>query len=275
MVASNVAVKHDPRAEQVARAVHAVLNPAQTILFGSRARGDYRWHSDIDIFIVTGSETEPDYRKRAKGVAEEARQELLPEADKVDVVCWTMARFLDGRPLRNNLANHVARDGVPIMPPEEIGYSSDYGAEAIDWNNVRTRVRDAMDNAYAIQQTVDPSLTPGKVLGHIAQQALEHGYKALLGANGHNYPVGWRGHDLVGLIALVRERLDLPADFPVPDEYHSYLTEYAGSAIYADDLPPLNRSRIHVEIPAAIEQLISLIVETSGYDPGSDHEATQ
>ena len=132
-----------------------------------------------------------------------------------------------------------------------------------------------MDNAYAIQQTVDPSLTPGKVLGHIAQQALEHGYKALLGANGHNYPVGWRGHDLAGLIALVRERLDLPADFPVPGEYHSYLTEYAGSAIYADDLPPLNRSRIHVEIPAAIEQLISLIVETSGYDPGSDHEATQ
>ena len=135
MVATNVAVKHDPRAERVARAVHAALNPAQTILFGSRARGDYRWHSDIDIFIVTGSETEPDYRKRAKGVAEEARQELLPEADKVDVVCWTMARFLDGRPLRNNLANHVARDGVPIMPPEEIGYSSDYGAEAIDWNN--------------------------------------------------------------------------------------------------------------------------------------------
>ena len=73
---------------------------------------------------------------------------------------------------------------------------------------------------------------------------------------------------------MVRERLDLPADFPVPGEYHSYLTEYAGSAIYADDLPPLNRSRIHREIPAAVEQLIRLIVETSGYDPRTDPEIT-
>ena len=87
--------------------------------------------------------------------------------------------------------------------------------------------------------------------------------------------MGWRGHDLAGLIALVRERLDLPADFPVPGEDHSYLTEYAGSAIYADDLPPLDRSRIHREIPAAVEQLIRLSVETSDYDPESDHEATQ
>ena len=246
------------------------MNPVQTILFGSRARGDYRRYSDIDIFVITGSETEPDYRKYAKRIAEQAREELLPEADKADVVCWTLQKFLDNRCLKNNLANHVARDGLPIMPPEDIGYSSDYGTESIDWNNVRTRVRDAMDNSYAIQQTVDPALTPPKVLGHIAQQALEHGYKALLGANGHDYPVGWRGHDLAGLIALVRERLNLGTDYPIPGEEHSYLTEYAGSAIYADDLPPLNRGRIHQEIPAAVDRLMRLIAETSGYEPATD-----
>ena len=264
--------RYDSRAAQVAGAVHDSLSPVQTILFGSRARGDYRWYSDIDIFVITADETEPDYREYAKSVAEQARKELLPEADKTDVICWTLKKFLDNRCLKNNLANHVARDGLPIMPPEEIGYSSDYGAESIDWNNVRTRVRDAMDNAYAIQHTVDASLTPGKVLGHIAQQALEHAYKALLGANGHDYPVGWQGHDLAGIIALVRERLSLPPDFPIPGEEHDYLTEYAGSAIYADDLPPLNRSRIHQEIPDAVEQLMRLMAETSGYDPSTDPE---
>lgn len=270
MVETAPITRYDSRAAQVACAVHDSLSPVQTILFGSRARGDHRWYSDIDIFVITAGETEPDYREYAKSVAEQARKELLPEADKTDVICWTLQKFLDNRCLKNNLANHVARDGLPIMPPEEIGYSSDYGAESIDWNNVRTRVRDAMDNSYAIQQTVDPALTPPKVLGHIAQQALEHGYKALLGANGHYYPVGWRGHDLAGLIALVRERLSLGTDYPIPGEEHSYLTEYAGSAIYADDLPPLNRARIHREIPDAVDQLMRLITETSGYDPATD-----
>ena len=272
MVGINIAVKHDPRAEQVARAVHDALNPVQTILFGSRARGDYRRHSDIDIFIITGSETEPDYRKHAKSLAEQVRKELLPEADKTDVICWTLERFLGGRPLKNNLANHVARDGVPIMPPEEIGYSSEYGDAAIDWNNVRTRAKDAMDCAYAIGHTVDIASTPEKVLGHIAQQALEHGYKALLGANGHEYPVGWRGHDLDGLVALVRERLDLPADFSIPGAEYTYLSEFAGGAIYANDLPVLNRDAIYRDIPAAVERLMTLIAETSGYNPGADPE---
>lgn len=262
--------KHDRRAAEVARAVHEVLNPVQTILFGSRARGDFRRYSDIDIFVITGSETEPDYREHAKRVAEQAREALLPEADRTDVVCWTLDKFLDNRCLKNNLANHVARDGLPIMPPEEIGYPSDYGEESIDWSNVRTRVRDAIGNADTLQNALDVNRANEKAFGHIAQQALEHGYKALLGANGHEYPVGWRGHDLASLIALVREKLALPDDVAVPGEYHSYLTEFAGSAIYADDLPPLNRSRIHQEIPDAVEQLMRLIAETSGYDPAND-----
>ena len=237
MVDTAPTTRYDSRAAQVACAVHDSLSPVQTILFGSRARGDYRWYSDIDIFVITAGETEPDYREYAKSVAEQARKELLPEADKTDVICWTLQKFLDNRCLKNNLANHVARDGLPIMPPEEIGYSSDYGAESIDWNNVRTRVRDARENAYAIQNGIDVERIGEKVFGHIAQQALEHGYKALLGANGHDYPVGWRGHDLAGLIALVRERLSLGPDYPIPGEEHSYLTEFAGSAIYADDLP--------------------------------------
>ena len=272
MVASNVAVKHDPRAEQVARVVHDALNPVQTILFGSRARGDYRRYSDIDIFIITGSETEPDYRKYAKSVAERARQELLPDADRADVVCWTLEKFLQSRCLKNNLANYVAREGLPIMPPEQTGYSSEYGAEAIDWNNVRSRIRDAIGNADTLQNALDINRANEKALGHIAQQALEHGYKALLGVNGHMYPVGWQGRDLDGLVALVRERLGLAPDFPIPGEEYGYLSEFAGGAVYAYDLPPLHRAAIHRDIPDAVARLMLLVAETSGYDPSVDSE---
>ena len=190
MVASNVVAKHDPRAAKVARRVHDTINPVQTILFGSRARGDYRWYSDIDIFIITGSETEPDYREHAKSIAERARKELLPEADKTDVICWTLEKFLHSRCLKNNLANHVARDGLPIMPPEETGYSSDYGEEAIDWDNVRTRVRDALGNADTLQNALDINRANEKAFGHIAQQALEHGYKALTRSQRSRLPGG-------------------------------------------------------------------------------------
>lgn len=270
MVDTAFITPYDIKAAQVAGAVHDALNPVQTILFGSRARGTHRPDSDIDLFIITAAETEPDYREYAKGIAERARQALLPEADKTDVICYTLERFLNDRALINNLANRVARDGVPIMPPEEIGYSSDYGEETVDWSNVRTRVRDAIGNSDTLQNALDVDRANEKVLGHIAQQALEHGYKALLSANGHDYPVGWRGHDLAGLIALVREKLEIPVEVSVPGEEYSYLTEFAGSAIYADDLPPLNRAAIHRDIPAAVEQLMSLIVDTSGYDPAAD-----
>ncbi len=273
MVNTGSITQHDTRAAQVAGVVHDALHPVQTILFGSRARGTHQSDSDIDLFIITAAETPPDYREYAKGIAERARQELLPEAGKTDVICYTLERFLNDRRLINNLANHVAREGLPIMPPDEIGYSSDHGAEAIDWNNVRTRVRDAMGNADTLQNALDVDRANEKALGHIAQQALEHSYKALLGANGHDYPVGWRGHDLAGLIALVRERLGLRSDFPIPGEDYRYLTEFAGSAIYADDLPPLNRAAIHRNIPAVVEQLMRLMAETSGYDPATDPAA--
>ncbi len=45
--------QHDPRALQIARSLHREVRPAITILFGSRARGDYvDGRSDIDIMLV-------------------------------------------------------------------------------------------------------------------------------------------------------------------------------------------------------------------------------
>ena len=45
--------KCDPRALRVAEDLHRKLEPKMTILFGSRARGDYEdGRSDIDIMVV-------------------------------------------------------------------------------------------------------------------------------------------------------------------------------------------------------------------------------
>ena len=57
MVDTAFITRHDTRAAQVAGAVHDALNPVQTILFGSRARGTHRPDSDIDLLILTAEET--------------------------------------------------------------------------------------------------------------------------------------------------------------------------------------------------------------------------
>ena len=45
----------DARAIAVAQAIHRMADPEQTILFGSRARGDYRPDSDVDVLIIKDS----------------------------------------------------------------------------------------------------------------------------------------------------------------------------------------------------------------------------
>ena len=44
---------HDPKARAVAKAVYDALNPRSVILFGSRARGDFRRDSDVDLLVIT------------------------------------------------------------------------------------------------------------------------------------------------------------------------------------------------------------------------------
>ena len=44
----------DPHAMEVARVIQEAVNPDLTILYGSRAVGDHREDSDLDIMVVTG-----------------------------------------------------------------------------------------------------------------------------------------------------------------------------------------------------------------------------
>ena len=46
------AIKTDRRALDVARKIHSMAESEQTILFGSRARGDHRPDSDVDVLII-------------------------------------------------------------------------------------------------------------------------------------------------------------------------------------------------------------------------------
>ena len=66
---SNSAGCPDPHALQIAAAAQEAVGPDLVILFGSRAVGDHREDSDVDILVVTGKEHSGSARAAAERAA--------------------------------------------------------------------------------------------------------------------------------------------------------------------------------------------------------------
>ncbi|MCY4557563.1 MAG: nucleotidyltransferase domain-containing protein [Chloroflexi bacterium] len=248
----------DPDAMVVTRAVFVQVQPVQAILFGSRARGTYGAHSDIDIAIITADPVPEDRRLEIDGIAERAARALHPDVPSTDVSFLTVAELLGGRVKKNTLANSIAKEGKPIMDGSTAGYDPEQ-EEAVNWDDVEARLKSAQEAVIDLEVLASSPRSSEGMLGYAAQQALEHAYKALIAAHGETYPTGGRdGHNLRILISRVQEVMG--QDFPVPGVDWQNLTEYAGVGRYQDDQPPLNdRQRLSREISAAVADIIGHI----------------
>jgi hypothetical protein len=71
------------------------------ILFGSRARGDYKENSDIDLAIE-------------KEVTEEDKYKIMNEIDLLDIIYKVDLVFLDST-IKKELVESIKRDGVVII----------------------------------------------------------------------------------------------------------------------------------------------------------------
>ena len=120
----------DPKAIAVARAVLETERPELAILFGSRARGDWKEDSDIDVMIVTNEAvtknseerhmTKPDYRSLRPGTAAAVRAERKARETyqgpvRVEPVWVTPAEYRSNRACRNSLESVAASEGI-LMP---------------------------------------------------------------------------------------------------------------------------------------------------------------
>ncbi len=257
------ATQPDIQAISIARQIHEMASAEQTFLFGSRARGDHRLDSDIDVLVVK-EERQPeswleDLRQRARHM----QKTQLPKASGIDIICMTESEFTKGRILRNHMANTITKEGYPIMPGERVGYGTDYEDERIDWDDVDKKITDATGAATWINAIQDAGIIDAGddlQFGRVAQNALEFAYKAVLGAHGCEYPVSGRdGHNLRILAELLRENQIIGANEIAPGENHRYLTEFGGAAVYAHEHPPLDRRLIADEIPQAVEQLRDMV----------------
>ena len=249
----------DKRALAIARTIHESAESEQTFLFGSRARGDYRADSDVDVLIIKHAQPSEPWLEKLRYEARLEQRKQLPEASGVDVICMTPQEFRRRRALRNNLANHITKQGVSIAPGEWMGYGMEYHNESVDWDDVNGKLKDATDAANDITGIAETGMLErfsDKQFDRIAQNALENGYKAVLGAHGYEYPVSGRsGHDLTILTGLIRENLGISGNVPLPGEEHRYLTEFGGAMLYSHEHRPLDKEKIAQDIPQAVAAL--------------------
>ena len=186
------AIKADRRAFEIAREIHRMAGPEQTILFGSRARGDNRPDSDIDVLIIRKHSPTEDWLDDLRDRARALQKTRLPEVSGIDVICMTADEFAGRRHLRNNLANSIAKQGAPILPqtPDQ----AEPPEESIDWDDVDGKINDAVNAANdltALAQSGIISTFSDKQLGRIAQNALENAYTGRPGRPRLRVPHRW------------------------------------------------------------------------------------
>jgi predicted nucleotidyltransferase len=90
---------------EAVRRILSVGSPLKILLFGSRARGDARPDSDLDLLIIEDSDL-PRYRRSAR-----YRRALCGVFPAKDIVVWTPQEVEDWKAVPNAFISSVLREG--------------------------------------------------------------------------------------------------------------------------------------------------------------------
>ena len=223
----------DPRACAVARAVAEAVRPDRVILFGSRARGDFRPDSDIDLLIVTGpGPLDRRAYQRTSAVAHHKVEQVYGEPMGVDLVHLSEDAFHDGRRARNHVAGQAVRDGFDANG-DKVNYDN---PAPTNWPDIRQRIANAERNLADMEVLVENPRSSQEIIGFTAQQAIENALKGWISALDTDYR---NIHNLADLIAIIR-RHPPESDTPAGEQL-TWLTSYAveyryeGAQVQMDD----------------------------------------
>ena len=94
---------------RIADAIGSALAPRCVILFGSRARGDHRADSDLDLAVIV-AQTELDAQQR-HDLREQARLAAGEGFRHIDVIVWTESEYRAKKRSINHVAGRAWREG--------------------------------------------------------------------------------------------------------------------------------------------------------------------
>ncbi len=252
---------YDPKAKAVAEAVYDAVRPVAVILFGSRARGDYRDDSDVDLLLITADGEDGDWRGcyvDACAAAHTKAEAVYGFSMGVDVVGMTESRFADCRRAKNHVAGQAVRDGVIVSQQPLPGE----GHFPTNWPDIRQCFIAATRNIASMTLLVEGS-GPLEDIGFHAQQAIENSLKAWISALNGSYG---RTHD-IGLLAGIIRSYPTENDTPAGETLF-WLTSYAvdyryeGARVKLDDAHGILK-----QVNALVYAIAERIRQITGSEP--------
>ena len=265
---TTAAVRYDTRALAVGQAVLRETGAEDVILFGSRARGDYREDSDIDLLLIHSHCHADDVRDKARigwAMAESFYGISIP----VDVVSFTPGEFHRLRHSINSVAAIAAEEGFTMdgQPAGDV-YSNDGEDYSNEWTNTGNRCYHARAHLRLLRGTVDMG-AEGIMVGQQAHQALKHALRALISANGRRYA---HHHNLVSLEGDA-QRFDRGFDRPLESDLAA-LNDYSGRLKYDAPYAPLgDRNELYRKVEGDVTQIFRRVAELTGKDPWQEQPA--
>lgn len=240
--------------QRVAIAAGAAVDALCVILFGSRARGDNRGDSDVDLAVVAAeveldAQQRHDLRERARAAARSVAAEL---ANHIDVVVWTDTEYRAKKRSINHVAGRAWREGVVLygvhetLPGEEV---------VSELDNARELVRMARGQTRALLgMALDDETFSENIFGFHAQRGAELAFKAWITLLGQRYE---RTHNIADLLAILASNRVGEAQ---PFAHLSTLTPYAVKYVYEEiENPTMDRQFVANEVNALADLVESLL----------------
>ncbi len=259
----------DPRAVTVAGALRDATGAGCVILFGSRARGDWTVGSDVDLMVVNPEPFTGEELSRMQSAAERIAEQTYHEYTGVDLVFMTTEEYdLKSLHTINNVAAHVRREGIAVSSDPEnysSGGSEEHGNDSsAEYTERERRMADANEH-YAIMHDLLDLGRESNHAAYCAHQTLEHAMKALISAQGYEYP---HHHGLTRLYETILVN-DPGMDWQ-PQSNLPQLNNYAGGSRYGAALDPVRDFRQMANAATHdLERIYRRITELTGEDPWS------
>ena len=276
----------DPLAVALAGAVQQSVTPARVILFGSRARGDHRPDSDIDLMVITDAADTAATEIKAKLAARERLRSLQTDIG-VDVVTMTVNAFRRACRANQHVAGQAHNQGIWMssesldnITPEPDGYPD-------HWPETVRRLQTVEEWLYHVNDMLAQESGPQRVMGFGAQQAVENALKAWLST--HNLPRNY-GHELMPLWDEIRSLPETSGPDAAPavaavadlfahtryaapelpgvqlDRLSKYAVDYRYAGVsYA--MTPAERAEFKELLNIAVSAIVALVHQRSGTTP--------
>ena len=249
---------------RIAEAMGAAVDARCVVLFGSRARGDHRVDSDIDLAIVAAdaeltAQQRSDLRERARATGLSAAEPV----NHIDVIVWTEAEYRAKKRSINHVAGRAWREGLILygahetLPGEEIVSELDNARELMRMCQGQTRAVSAM--------ALDDQTFNENIFGFHAQRGAALAFKAWITLLAQRYE---RTHNVADLLAILVNHGVAEAQ---PFAHLATLTPYAVKYVYEEiENPTMDRQYVASEVNALADHVASLLQNTeTAYDAGA------